>query len=698
MFRGRPQRKLDGVLHRIQDDDLRRGLIEVFALARRRAEAREIDVVVLAARRLACVYQLLVANGMHPLEDVCEVISDRFLDVPGKWKWSRVLLLDDSVVVGTTLLRIYAEIEARLPQGGSVECVAVCIDSEQKADYLVDAVKLEGLQKRSSAEVARFAEQVVATLFAEGMPLFSDFPTTTVIHTTEERWLRYLSHENWYAADVTAPVFGDPGQLCYTQVPTDLTVRRILGRLPQEVAQLIDIMKLRSYVRFGGDRQVRVRIVPIAMLSPCSTSQLDAALIAITNSRSVVDNMGSVQLASDQWSPVARHRLVQMYVATCVLEEALAAADQGNPELATARLDPLHVRMYFGSYAPLIDKLIDGITEGYRGRKCDEQYAVTRAPIARPSSSPLLREPLLRKLLSENREIIASTGTPIRPSAGEVSKVGLIFGHAICSVFGQINEVYEAAQRSAIRAMRTLAEYEDRFASGREQRVLSQGITLRDLTAALLPDALLGSSWDRALITLGIDTGNDLGIIVPVTQYDETRDVVYRCYRIGETASLAMTPLTQAAETGEWDAYCRAANSGFPLKSVASTLATTAVTRAETTTPVGRLEELKSLIEKAVPGDILSQSDGEVVSIRDGFFSVQFDATGESQAQTVQMPLARLSDRDGRALQEGSLVVWTVFQRDADESFDRTSRVRVRHEPPLDDPQLAAAVAAVHAG
>lgn len=695
LFRGRSQRRLETALRPIGDDALRQGLVEIFEIARRRAEAKEIDVVVLAARRLVCAYQLLVGFGMAPLEDACLVVSDRFLDVPGRWRSKRVLLLDDSVVVGTTLQRLHARIEERLDGDGTVECLTVCVDADQKVGYLLDAIRLTSLHERPSAHVEEFAQQLVKTLFVGGMPFFSDFPTTTAIHTTGERWQNYLADRGWLAADVTAPMFASLKQRAYTQIPTNGTARRILNRLPAKVARLVDIVKLRSYV--GGDDDVTVRFVPIAILVPCSLRQLDAALDAIAERRPVSDLLDDPAALRHQLTPVAKHRLVQMYIATYVLHEALAVANGIHPELGACKLDPLQLRMNFGPQAPLMEKLVDGIAEGIRGRAGDDETAVVRVAPVRRVSSPLVKEPALRTVLAQNRELVATTGLPGRPHAGEVTLVGLVFGHAVSSVFGQINELFEVPQRSAIRALSGLDEYRAAYPTDGRARVLSQGLTLRDLTAALLPDSLGGSTWDRALISLAVDIGNDLGIIVPVTQYDDIHDVVHRCYRIGETASLARTPLSKAAAIGQWDDYCQQAPANFPLVSVTSALGAVATNHGDPIDTERRFRNLSALVDAAVPGDILEQSDGEVVDLAPTTFTVQFDSAVDRPAQAIRIPLTQLSQRDRTALTNGALVTWTVFQRDSAGTPDRISRVRLRHEPRLDEIELAAALEAVGA-
>ena len=67
------------------------GVIELFERARQLAAAGKIDLIILSARRLACLYQLAIEKGLPPIDE-CPVVSDRFLDVAGRWRWQHVLI------------------------------------------------------------------------------------------------------------------------------------------------------------------------------------------------------------------------------------------------------------------------------------------------------------------------------------------------------------------------------------------------------------------------------------------------------------------------------------------------------------------------------------------------------------------------------------------------------------------------------
>jgi hypothetical protein len=200
-------------------------------------------------------------------------------------------------------------------------------------------------------------------------------------------------------------------------------------------------------------------------------------------------------------------------------------------------------------------------------------------------------------------------------------------------------------------------------------------------------------------VSLGIDIGNDLGIIVPVTQYDEVRNTVYRCYRLGETAPLAKTPLIHAVRAGDWDEFTRAADQGVPLLSVTIDIDGEKTFTAQSGADV--MAALARTVESAVPGEVVVQSEGEIVELQENVATTQFDDPVGGKMRVVQIPLDQLSVPDREAVEEGALLLWTVFQRDSAGTVDRISRVRLRHELPFNLDEMrrnAAATSAVPHG
>lgn len=678
-------RDLNNALRAIADDALRSGIVELFEKARSNAEAGNFDVIVLAARRLACLYQLLLDNGMPALPSKCLVVSDRFLDIEQPSSWKRVLILDDSVILGTTLLRIYRDVKERADDHVDITCWAVCVDRDQRADYLLQAVNFLPLHERSKKDVEQFSTQVVQALFAGNVPFFSDFPTTRSISYSLEQWQDHLENPGWHVADVTAPLFDGVNREAIAQIPTDATVELFLERVDRTVSPLVENFKVRSYATTDHSAgTVQVRFVPIAMLAPCAPQYLDNALEAIVSTLAPRMTNAEPPLRWQEWSAVAKHRLVQMYASSCAFEMVLR--DKGPVQRPRSDvLDPIQVQLYFGAGTKRVLELFDAAVDQFRTGTRQTGARPPREFLSRPSPSWLLEEADVREVLWANSELITYTGLPQAPPKGMQSKIGLIFAHAIASVFGFINKNYELPQRREIRELKGMDEYDKRFPKNNVRRVLGQGLTLRDLQSTLAPDTVGGSSWTRSLVSLGIDIGNDLGIVVPVTQVDESRDLVYRCYRLGETAPLAQTPLPMAAEVGGWDELALTVQSGVPIYNRVVPLSGKPVTSAGEDSA---LDDLRDEVDRAVPGFVVHRLRGIVRAVSEDAFEADFrDPLMDPPIRTGRFPMSLLYDHERNAIKDGTRVMWTLLDRRADIP-ERISRVRVRDTAPLDVRQM----------
>jgi hypothetical protein len=677
--------RLDAALGPISDPELRRGVVTLFEMARGKAEAGEIDLIVLAARRLACVYQLLTAHGMKPLPPTCTVVSDRFLDIDlyhGPAPWKSVLILDDSVILGTTLVRIHSDIREKASQSVQISSWAVCVDSAQRAQYMLDLVDFRSLFERNPEAVQQFSEQIVQALFAGGIPFFSDFPTTVPMKYSWAEWHKHLENADWRVADVTAPIFDGRQREALAQIPTDETVDRFLSRLPRVIASLVEGFKVRSYATSQGD-DVEVRFVPIAMLAPCSPSDLDKALEALLLEFGSIITDAEPALPWQEWKPVAKHRLVQMYASSCVLEMMLGTSYGPVDQVHAGMLDLLQIELYFGKASRRVQDLFDAAVQAFRQTSHTDAPRPPRDLLSQPTQSWVLQDDAVRQVLWANAELIAYTGVPKEPVPGELSKVGLVFAHAISSVFGFITAELEIPQRRQIKSLGGMRQYESLFVAVPERRVLAQGFTMRDLAEALIPESMDGPSWSRALVSLGIDIGNDLGIVVPVTQFDERRNLVYRCYRLGETAPLAGKPLPQAALSCDWDDLARTASAGTPI---ANTVVPLTERRSHFDTDAS-LDELHRVVTRAVPGTVVFRLEGVVIGMSDVEFTAEFhDDTMEPPMRIATFPRWQLGTSRSD-LKRGSLVMWTVLDRQEDIP-ERTSRVTLRREPRLDVAQM----------
>lgn len=171
-----------------------------------------------------------------------------------------------------------------------------------------------------------------------------------------------------------------------------------------------------------------------------------------------------------------------------------------------------------------------------------------------------------------------------------------------------------------------------------------------------------------------------------VTRHSRDRDVVYRGYRIGETASMAGRPLVESMRGGGGvvDALTRSLESGFPLDSVTQPVATPA-----TGGPVGAVasarSELQARVLAAVPaGRLESAFAGRVVAVRGGEFDAELSDVRADDRRLATMSRRQLPGEVDDRVQIGLRFAWSVFVEDAGPTRTRFSRFRVMPTPPVD--------------
>jgi hypothetical protein len=692
---------LDLALAPITDAELRTGVVKLFDTIREWVREDDVDLVFLSARRLACLYQLLVEHGMEPITG-CLVVSDRFLDVTTKWQWSNVVVVDDSVVLGSTLHRLYRDLVSRTtPEGISpkVRTAAIVVDQGQEARFLLEEVQLTVLHRRSSREVEKFSTGVVQALFQAGIPFFSDFPATREVSASLSDWGKWLDDEQWFVADVTAPLLSGNGRFALVQIPKDQTVETVLRRLFPAVARLVENFKLRSYVHVANGVPndapdvVSVRFVPIAMLRPATPGILDEALQEICDSS---DRECPIPDLSDL-RPQSKHRLVQMFASAALMHAAITPeALHRTFDVREVPWDLNPVALYFGDSAAEVLTWFDHVAERMISASPHPAPTFQSSQLSRPRPSPWLRESGVLDLLWQQRELLEKYQLPAEPDTGQLTRVGLLFMHGINSIFGYITAQYERPQRRRIAQLDSIKAYDAQYGD-EALRVLNQGITLHELTSAIGLRQDGTSSWARSCLSLGIDIGNDLGIVVPDTRYDEKRNLVYRCYRMGETATIVDRPLPTAVWTTRRDLITKQAGA-FPLRSFSEAILTHLL--GQGAPQHGSIDELMDLVRAVLPGVLTERYDGTVTALdrSAGTFTADlaYGLASRSSEQFVSvMEVKRVSKEQRALLQPGSQFRWAIYERDEDGFKDSTSRIRMTDPPDLDLEKMAAEASAL---
>lgn len=676
-------------LDHVRDEELRAALSRLFVRAHEAASTSTTDgaptVVLLVSRRLSCVFDMLVASGMDLL-DGCEVMTDRALDGGASdLRGRRVILLDDSIVLGTTLVDLYDDVVSRTGRDDLVTVMVAAIDADRYNPAFTDRLHIDvksgdGAISRSTKDLEGFAFDVASCLYRAGIPYFTDFPACTPVSATREALDSLLSSSRWFVADVSAPkMFAGETRRAWTLVPTSDTAERIRGRGAAAAMAIAEVLKVRVYASIEGSFARGVRVVPIGVPGAVADVRLDEILAGLRKET-------GFDVRCDSWRPRAKHRLVQMYLSACVLAELW-------PELTTlgfsekldhSALDQAPLRTYFGSEdAEVVFRAFDTAISAYQAR--DGSDALDKAVPLRLRSG-LGRRPEVRHRMILSRltidatqelaeagqlSLLSSAVEPDRPAAGKAVRVDPFWVLHLLLVFGFVDRELERPQEEMLRSY----DY-DRYvryrANGGDDtagpRVLKQGITMHELTSMILPDINVSDAWCASLTSLAVDLGNDLGIVVPTTLEDS--GVVSRQYRSGETAYLAGGAPEDLARQYRDD--LRAGN-----------LFCWAVLEDLMAERPAALEEfyrdLDAVVSHAVPGELTQAWQGVVTErLDEGFRASVESRLIEGEIDVAELSASLVDENDAERVLEGARFDWIVWRSiDAIGKPELIARVRL---------------------
>jgi hypothetical protein len=509
---------------------------------------------------------------------------------------------------------------------------------------------------------------------------------TEALECDLDAWQAFLSSDEWNVADVTAPGMDATGNYALALIPTEETMERFLRSCAPSAASLVDAFKVRLYVR-PIETGVRAVAVPIAMLAPASPAALDNALAAVVARLEAED--APLGLDWQAWDAKAKHRLLQLYASICVLADLWPQIQKSfSVKDLTSALESLPVSLYFGDAATAIMGAFARAVHLYQTSSAGAHPVPGQIRLQEPVPAWFLLDDGVQRMFWEAQELLEGVGLPIAPGTGELTKAGLLFSHAVSAVFGFLNREYELPQREKIRALGNLDAYERWLGDG-TPRVLSQGITLRELGHFLLPPGIEDSVWSRSLVSLAVDEGNDLGVMVPVTRYDKTRDVVSRSYRIGETAPLAGSPLVEAtmSDRADDDYFIRAMLTRGPVDTRTTLVSDFVASPRWEASPIAR-DALERWVRSTLPGRPIERFLGRIVEITEEVVEAQLLSPAEDDERRAHIPIDRVDGALEGLVGKGSQFTWTLFERRTPGLVRRAIDIKVRKLPLIDLDEL----------
>lgn len=666
------------VLRFVDDEAARDALLGAFRQAGQTTAAAGGKVLVmLASQRVACIYEMLAGGGeierFDP--DRFEVVGSLAADT-GRVVCAgrRVVLIDDAARHGDSLARRCDELRDQVGDRGAVTVLAALRDKDRASPAAMQRLGIRpeeqgGPLERSSAQLDDWALQTATCLYRSLTPLCADLPALKPIDAPAAAVDELLATRRWLTADVTAPIAG-AGQRACTLVPAAGTEDLIRSKAPAALMEIAELLKVRLWAAAPQAGVRRLRVVPVGAPAAAMPAQLDAILHALPGE---LLGAGDAGVRWERWRPRGKHRLLQWLISACVaaefwhdLTEAGAATGELGPDCVEEGL----LRLCFGPDADAAVAAFGRAAAVYRDADAGGGPPV-RDPFPFEPESALRRDPTAQRTMFLMRGLISGVEPP-EPPPGDTTRLA---GHMIW--VQRVLTVFAAAEGQATRpAGRSEARSPAAASERLGRRTADGGVRLGELARAVTGAAGPGDVWRRALPSLALDIGIDLGVAVPATADNGRAQPVFRQYQPGRGAFLVGKPHNRLRDAGP--------------QNVASRLDYLTRHALEQTRPADVTETGWALAEaarirRAIPDVCLLQRwVGQVVEVEDGWFTADFVTTigGEDVERGAFRAAETLNGPDRESLGVGAIVEWLVYGPD-DTAPEGTSRVmRVTHPPP----------------
>ncbi len=508
------------------EEDIASALVE-FGKSLSRIDA---DMLVFLARKSLCLYDVLLAIGIPPT-DKC-VVSDRTLDLGlDAFRGRRVALIDDTLIVGTTVARTKRKLE--IEAGAKVQTHMFCVDTDWHCPDLVrpDSVAMS----LSDERVMTFCTAEVRALSILPRPYLVDFPLTRTTRFSTEEVQCLLSSTNWAGIRLSTPLQEAHGVAVVTFFPTDTVLARLAAQIGPPLLSCIEIIKVRAFSRQNGSGYT-VRFVPIVTLKPLTCKDLDQLFLGILAATERATGTDFARLRHLAQTALARQRCVQFILSAALgnlFSDSLSAAI-GRP--AALRFDQSETDRHYG---PWLHRDTEKISAAARFENLAKHWVKkTVISIAR----------LPNKVVDWSAETIGTDSKRRRfrtkqPRTGQISLLA-----DFSEIFRRIHQKRELPSRNEARALG--ARFLDRDQRTPQRDRLEMGVPWKLLVKWMA--GLHGVTVTTNIVnifSLLLDLCNDLGIAVPVTCQQD--GVVFRAYRHGEDVKFSDAELALSYEVAD---------------------------------------------------------------------------------------------------------------------------------------------------
>lgn len=260
------------------------------------------DVLVLMARKAACFYRCLETVGLVANSSI--VTTDRIIAHDATWlKGLKVILIDDSIISGTSLFRTKEQLEER---GCTVIVSTFFINKRWWASKLL--VPDDNLFSFEDEDASRLSAKIVEAMSIIPRPYSVDYPLY------ENSFISASNHEvlqaipGWICFDVSTSLQRSFGAFSITVQPNAQRLEQFDNTIGWPVSTR-SLCKIRIYGRHLKNR-VTFNILPIVAFGPITRTEIERLYTALLNAYSA-HNM----ITDSFISGTSKIRLLQFYLA-----------------------------------------------------------------------------------------------------------------------------------------------------------------------------------------------------------------------------------------------------------------------------------------------------------------------------------------------------------------------------------------------
>lgn len=477
---------------------------------------QDCEVFVFMSRKFCCLYDLLLTLGVPPIQTA--IVSDKVLDLETKFfEGKTVRIVDDIIICGTTvwkakdkLLNHFKAKEVKT----SVFCVnekywvKECIEPDYKAIVLSDERALT------------FCASVVNALAIAPRPYAVEFPYFSGIEVKNKYWYRILSSKDWNVYDITSKFqeINDVSNLTF--FPTDTVLNEFELNLGENVANLIDIAKVRVHTQ-KLDWGVKMSLLSIVIFKPLAKD----SLIVIFNDfleyleRKNLESIYLQKIKTEFSTPISQLKLLQYFVGLKLASKFKTGLQKTLDEKREIVLNirDLDIELLFGKWhLPILKKI---------AKICFEETDSIFSTLEEIKPQEIALE------MTELTDLMSSQ--IIKPEFTNYPRNPL---SDFSNIFLSLYEKKELPSRKKVKESAVKYDWD----AIRKIDRLETGITWKGILEYLktIFNYSITSEVSNVL-SLVLDYSIDKGICVPVTRHNLDTNIVFRAYRHGEDVKFA---------------------------------------------------------------------------------------------------------------------------------------------------------------